>query len=264
MRCGWRIYKMMGMFNFLKKKNSDIILDVRYSGATITSDVLPNYTKSVPQPTWYRNLEKSSHCPMSNGRGIEFKPKTTKACPGIIGTFTKGIYLLCPFDILFYRDSKQGKTIFYAPQDYENRLDQHADSQMNNAFRGNFLTLKINPGYSIRCKENVNFMMTYPILANASINSGNVFGPDGIINFKYQHNANIFLHVKTHLGGHDEKIMIRKGTPLAHLMPLTERNVVLKYTETPDCIPTSTGYLGGVSSFLTMKRLHNKLDEEDK
>ena len=253
----------MGIFNFLKKKNSDIILDVQYANGSITPDVLPNYTRKVPQPTWFKTLEKSSHCPMSGGRGFDFN-STARACPGIIGTFSRGIYLLCPFDILFYRDPKQDSTIYYAPQDRQKMLQMHNDAQINNAFKGSFLTLKIKPGFSITCKENIDFMMTYPILANAGVNSGNVFGPDGVINFKYQHHANIFLHVKTHLGGNDEKIMIRKGTPIAHLMPLTERNVVLKYTQTIDWNPASAGFLDGVSSFLTMRRLHNKLDEEDK
>lgn len=240
-------------------RKKDVTLEVRYGFDSITCDTLPVYAKSFPSPNWYKNLKPSGQCPVSHG--LEFST-TAKTCPGIVGSFSTGIYMLSPFDIVFYRNKKEDRTIYYVGEGYEKNVDIHNDNQINNVFQGNFLTMKINPGYSLVCNENIKFLMTYPMLENAGVNTGNVTGPDGVVTFKYQNHASIFLHVRTHLDSNDDQITIRKGTPLVKLIPLTERKVVLKYKETPHWKPAMNGYLSGVSTDFILNRLRKFYDKD--
>jgi hypothetical protein len=85
--------------------------------------------------------------------------------------------------------------------------------------------IKLSSPWVFKCDEPIEFLMT-DVGWNKD-NPSDSFVPNGVINFKWQRSTNINMLLKREK---EERVIVRDyGTPLAHLIPLTERPVEFKY-----------------------------------
>jgi hypothetical protein len=83
-------------------------------------------------------------------------------------------------------------------------------------------SIKISSPWILECNDDVDWLFVNPIWNTASMEFTVL---PGTLRFKYPLQSNINIMVRK---GLSSNIMIGAGTPIAHLIPLSERNINLK------------------------------------
>ena len=161
-------------------------------------------------PDWWRKLPKA---PIA----ASAKQNNAKRCASIIDTYKKGIIIPMWCDYKFKMSSMGQQISMYANE--KAGIDGHPLIQRQ-GFRENKIQLKhVSPWY-IKSEKNVFFNFN-PDFMNLNRDDFQII--PGMLEFYNQHSTNInfFLDKK------EQEIDILFGDPLVHIVPLTEREIVL-------------------------------------
>jgi len=147
-------------------------------------------------------------------------------CAGFIDYFKKGFMLPLWCDLAL-KIGKKGTTRYqYRFSDNQSSLTVHSFEQANNFLDvKEWQHLKINSAWKIFCKSNVDFLLVKPGWEIPLLEHFHY--PAGVLNFKDNHALQVNMFAKRQ--EEDIEIILPFDMPLMHIIPLTERKVVLKF-----------------------------------
>lgn len=174
-------------------------------------------------PSWFKNMDKTYVAD-------EYIPRSTlKKCPAIISTLTSGIYISLWTDLAFNirtvsNDGKHiQKELQWNSADNRTMIESQAREQWD-AFAGQdkIQHIKIDPAWYFKTKEDINFYWTQPYYHREN---NLISVSPGIDNYKSISNTSIngFVDLST-----DRQFIIKQGTPIVQLIPMSDKNVVIK------------------------------------
>lgn len=205
-------------------------------------------------PNWWKTINSTYQ--HTNQYGITTPEGTIKRCDGLIENFKHGFIIPAwsDFSILAngtgwaYQFSDEFSTIVsHPPEQYGNNFPEY----------GHF---KINSPWLISEKSGIKFVFTNPVWNNMQISDGLIF-PQGIVEYKNQHGTNINIFLKKRTTQYDFEF----GTPLAHIIPLTDKKIEIRnhiiskdeYTKL-DSVHTSITFLNKYRKIVEIQRQKNK------
>lgn len=199
---------MITIFN----KPSTIVLDCfTYRVDVHNLHPISKAIKYVPQ--WWKDLPGYDETPLA--------PKNTmKKCRGFIDLYDNSIVIPMWSDLVVSYD-KVG--IQYQFADSLSEIASHDPSQKR-GFLDNHGNFKIISPWLFKTKKEINFMTVKPMYNYEKSIDFDVC--HGIVNFKYQRitNMNIILPMTEET----KKFNIEANAPIWQLIPMTEKNVVIK------------------------------------
>ena len=163
------------------------------------SSYLPKWFKDIPPKVKYQGPDRG----------------TMRSCPGVNDLFKKGFIIPSWKD--FYFEVQNGIANVVPQEDGEN----HHPSQWGKGL-ADYSHVKLLAPWLIKEKTGVDF-----IFSNAYWykNMHQAFVPNGIVNYKYQSSANINMLV--HKNIFPKEFTIDAGEPIAHCIPLSDKNIKL-------------------------------------
>lgn len=190
------------MINFFIKR-SKIVVDA----FTANSDIFRMFplmeAKDNP-PSFYKNLQ-----PESDKRNMKY-------CAGLIDYYKSGFLIPNVVDIELRSNNRE----MLVNDSVKLFVESHPSHQHGNYFK-NHHHVKFNGSWYLREKTEVKFLMTNLFWHDYNFLP---FVVNGVLDFKYQHGLNINTFMPK--GTYD--YFIPAGKPLAQLIPLTEKEVVIK------------------------------------
>lgn len=190
------------MINFFIKR-SEIVLDAFTENSDIFR-MFPLMEAKDDPPSFYKNLE---HIP---------NEKTMKYCPGIIDYYQSGFLIPNVMDIRFKSNNKE----ILISDDAQRKVESHPSIQHGNHFKDHH-HVKFIGDWWLRERTGVKFLMTNTFWHDYKFLP---FVVNGVLDFKYQPS----LNVNAFMPKGEYEYFIPAGKPLAHLIPLTEKKVILK------------------------------------
>jgi len=204
------------MIFFFKKK--PVVLDCFTYNSTVHDNIPIDYAKKF-YPDWWKNLPK------------EYRPResivplhTMKSCKGFVEFYKNGIII--PMWEDFYASVSSFKEQQFLWQTASNSQSaSHAVEHWTGFLpRHRYRHLKLESPWAIWTKEYIQFAFVQPLYNQEEPNDF-VFCP-GVLDFKYQHGSHINIMVEFKKDPREFKIAA--GTPSVLLLPMTEREVVVK------------------------------------
>jgi len=199
------------IFIFKKKKiildcftNDSVVFD--HYQITKSSDFIPEWFKNAPKE-YDDNFHKTS---------------TIKRCIGINNNLTSGFILPMWSQLAITIKDKYYQWQF---SDRKTECGAHDPLQWNFfANQNEYGHMKITSPHLIMSKNDINFFYTKPFWHLKPNN--NFLIPSGIIDYKYQNGThiNMFVNIKE-----DNNIFIDQNEPIVQIIPLTEKDIKLKY-----------------------------------
>jgi hypothetical protein len=206
------------MLFFFKKPN--IVVDCFTDNPKAFEFAKPDHAiKFIPD--WWKNIPVS-YVPKDSF----FKHPTLKGCDGIKNNFKHGIVIpmWCDFAIEI---SPKGIDYFrYQFGDHASQVSSHPYKQFNNYIKEEeILHVKFHSPWYLSCKKNIYWAWTDPKWNTIKVNDYVVL--PGITSFKYQRSTNI--NVLFYKGEKTKIIEIKYNTPLMHIIPLSDKKLILKH-----------------------------------
>jgi len=242
----------MNFLNFFKKS---VVLNCYTSHSGIFT-YAPIKTASNFFPNWWKQLPKTY-----DSEKVIHPVSTMKQCIGFIDLYKHGFIIPMWSDVIF-EIGKQGTTDYrYHFSDDHSRAIYHDANQRGTAYPElDFQHLKIDSPWIFTCDEPIDFLMT-DVVWNKDDPSVMSVMP-GVINFKYQCGTNINTIWKR--TSETTRHTIEFNTPICHLIPLTDRKIVLKLHLVS---PEEYGRISGVSrrtKFFGKYRANKRILQETK
>ena len=199
------------MFFFFKKPKLHIDAFISEDFKT-TYELAPIDYANKFYPEWWKKLEK----PPLNFVG---KKSATNArlCSSIIDTYKKGIILPMWSDFVFKMTTNGTKTEMYANDNA--KLDGHSVSQRK-GFREELIHYKHISPWSIKSERGVFFNFN-PDWYNLETSDFELL--PGMLEFYNQHSTNVNFFIQRK----EQEFTVKFGQPLIHIVPLSEREIVL-------------------------------------
>jgi len=184
-------------------------------------------------PNWYKEMRsyyEVSPCPIKTIANLH---GTAKNCYGIKSLINAGFIVQAWSDMSFLIQPNGDLLAKTAGED-KHFFEIHSSNDAPN-FLKNKITVKL------RCPWNLFGNKTRYIYTPAAYHSRlsqNIFMPSGVLEFEKQHAAHIFLCIDVR--DHEYEIIIKAGEPLMHLIPLTDKKIILEnkyestFKESPD------------------------------
>ena len=212
----------MSFLNFL---NRPVVLHCYTDRADIfnyapigrASKFIPDWWKALPKSVGFNTASKE---PFDNS--IE---NTMKGCVGFTNLYKTGfiIPMWCDFALEIGKiNSGQYK---YRFSDNTSVASMHPQDQRGAIYpEENYQHIKIHSPWKFVCEEEIDFLTVEPTWSISTPDSIKIL--PGVINFKYQYGTNI----NTIWTRRDEDIryVLEYNQPLVHVIPLTDKKVVLK------------------------------------
>jgi hypothetical protein len=174
-------------------------------------EFVPEGWKTLPKTVGVRNISENS---------FAVPNATMKQCKGFINLFSSGFILPLFSDMVF--DTTQEPMVKYAPSSL-NYWHHHPSFQMWDGLYAGYKHVKILSPWSFVEKSGIKFAWNRCDWHDTE-NAGNYHVVSAVIDFKYQHSAQINLFVKD-----NSHISLTAGQPMVHIIPLSEHKVKLKY-----------------------------------
>lgn len=180
------------------------------------------------RPDWIAKLPPSIEHPRGDNPNITFPENTMRMCAGVTDLYKNSFYLPMWEDVIIYVGPKGTERYQWKSVTPVTDVTVHAQPQ-----RGTFLPaleyqhLKIHSPWVLDCREDVNFLMLDPFW-DGDPYSERPFVPPGTANYKYQGSTNINSFIPRPPIG-DKKVVLKYGQPMALIVPLTERKVILRH-----------------------------------
>jgi hypothetical protein len=211
------------MFNILKKKTIELHC---YTDNKMVYDCFKIQHGTNFYPQWWKDLPKYPKIPTHN------TSLSMKGCYGFLKLYKNSFVIPLWSDLLISNKKNQ---VNIAYNNIENepikkilkfsnvifKLEHHNIDQFKNLVDHNEWTqFKLATPWLIECKENINFLSI-----DCSYNKEKIFGDvilvPGMFNFFIENEPNVNGFVKNNT----EDILLSAGTPLIHIVPLTERPI---------------------------------------
>ena len=201
-----------------KFKQKPIVLNV-YTYRKEIMDLFPFQRIQNNYPEWWKSLDGKNIFLPEYGKTSE--SNTMKHCAGFTDYYKLG-YTTPLWTDMKFKLGPHGQSISYHVSDEPTKLVTHPQDQ-----RGTYLPedqyahFKVTSPWMAECDEDVNFAF----IGNtwAFDNPEEFIIPPGVVNFKYQKSLNINFFLK--YTSREREIVLRQGTPMFNLIPLTEREV---------------------------------------
>lgn len=164
------------------------------------SERIPNFWKTLPTTVPHLGPQRG----------------TMKTCPGVSSLYRTGFIIQSWSD--YWIDVENNK-LSWQPQ---GAAESHNPSQWNDAFKNHYHLKLVSP-WRIREKTGVKFMFTNTIWHDEE------FKPkvlNGIVEYKYQHTTSVNMLIPKNMFPKSQ--LIPAGKELAHIVPLSEKDVVIK------------------------------------
>tara|TARA_R110000803_G_C11913675_1_gene313540 strand:+ start:237 stop:950 length:714 start_codon:yes stop_codon:yes gene_type:complete len=205
------------------------------------------------KPKWFKNI-KSSTCTDSN-----IPKKTLKACPGIQEYHRKVIQMPLWSDMSLQIGPKGSDWYKWQFSDGQSFIRDHPSEVINHYRKEeDFQQLLIECPWTVKCDQDVDFLLCQPLWHSFQLPTVSV--TQGVLNFKHQS----ILNVQTYITRTNETqdILVKHGTPIAELVPLTEKKVKV-HTHLLDNVEyeklrSSTPYTKFTGSYYHNRKLTNK------
>ena len=148
---------------------------------------------------------------------------TMKRCPAVVGMMTQGFMIPLWCDLVIGINPLE-RSFRWQFADEETNAKPHNVAQWE-AFANPTVYghLKIIAPWYIQTKNKVDFLWTNPFF-NVELGSKYKIIP-AITEYKHQHAANINMFIDKSEEG---DILIKSGTPMAHIIPMTDKEVKIK------------------------------------
>lgn len=180
------------------------------------------------RPEWLEKLPVFREVTLEDNPNVAYTENTMRLCVGVTDFYKKALCVPLWTDLTIHVGHVGTDRYDWRSSVSNCQITVHPQQQ-----RGTFLPaleyqhLKITGPWVIHCDEDVSFLLMDPFWGGGPYNE-RAFVPPGIINFKYQGSTNINMFVPRPLTG-DKKITLKYNDPIAILIPLTERKVVMRY-----------------------------------
>lgn len=207
-------------------KNKKLVVDAFiYNRAIMELFPIKSAKKSIPD--WWKKLPSSVMEPSQNNR-MPVMRSTIKKCPGFYNLYESGFVIPLWVDVAVETKKTGECTYRNATNMNLSPSEFHHPKQFGNVF-SNFIQFKFYSPWFLREKTGVNFLYQQPTW-NLTNKIKDIHVLPGMLDFKYQHSSNInVLFPKI-----DNKFMLEAGTPLVHVLPITEKAVDIKIHEVSD------------------------------
>ena len=169
-------------------------------------------------PDWWKQLPKTHIWKDPNG--VDLEQSTLKRCDGFVELYKNGIVIPLWSDISM-RTGSDGLWAFRSSQK-DTILQSHNKNQFGDEF-DNHIHVKILSPWFLSEKTGCKFYFA-PATWNLTSYYNDFIVPPGIVDFKYQGG----VHVNTFFHKVDKQILLKAGTPLVHLIPLSDKEVIVK------------------------------------
>lgn len=188
-----------------------------YTNQKYVNDLFPIDHATRFIPNWFKQIPKK-FCQYGNHQ----KEQTTmKGCVGFTDLYKNSIILplWCDLEILSHGSVEHPYDIFFG--DYNTFASTHPQYQ-----RGNFLPeekfthIKIETPWAFSCDESINWTMFQPTY-NLENHITQLFILPSVVNYKYTQSRTIHTFIENK----EQKIFVAAGTPMLHILPLSERPV---------------------------------------
>ena len=175
---------------------------------------IPQEWKDLPATT----QQKVYKIPQST---MTIEESTLKGCVGFINLFKNG------FIIPMWADTKletlkTGEQLIFSPNQIS-KGSQHDSKLMWKGLYDGWSHYKLNSPWYIKCSEDVKFIQT-ECSWNDTAQKKNYHIVNGVVDFKYQTGTHINMWTKP-----ENVLEFSMGTPMVHLIPLTDRKIKLNY-----------------------------------
>lgn len=145
------------------------------------------------------------------------KRGTMKTCPGVGSVYRSGFIIPAWSDIYINTTNNEVK---WFPQQYG---ENHNPKQWGTEYLKDHNHIKLVSPWKIREKTGVQFLFTNAFWWDDQFKP---FVPNGIVEYKYQHTTSVNMLFPKNM--FPKELTIPAGKELAHVIPLTDKEVVLK------------------------------------
>jgi hypothetical protein len=205
------------MFFFKRKK---IVVDCFINSEFVVNNV-PIVQSIKSTPNWWKPIPSKVN--ITENSGIEKELGTIKRCIGFLDLY-KNSFTLSMWSDLYIKNNEGGMVWEFSDSNPNSRVDSHNSFQWGYNFE-NMRHLKIMCPWILKEKTGCNFAYikeTWGSLDNDDYHRLTVL--PAVINFKHQH----ALHINAFISDEKKMYSIKLGTPVIHLIPMTENDVEFK------------------------------------
>ena len=199
-------------------------------------------------PSWFKKMPATY--PEVNKHGILIKHPTIKTCSGVLDLYRNSFSIPLWSDLIINTNA-DGSWAYQYSADQSPEIVQHSSRQLPEI--NSYIHLKLASPWLITEKTGVNFYFTDSFY-NKMDRWNDYKNVPAIVNYKYQHTSNINMFVPKVAS----TISIDAGTPIATLIPLTEKDVVIKShlisAEEWNRLNSSTSYTQSFTNFYEKRK----------
>jgi hypothetical protein len=188
-----------------------------YTSKTYVYKYAPIATANNFLPDWWRALPKEYVS--EDQRRV--KSSTMKRCAGFVDLYGKGLMVPMWSDLKI--ELWENGTYQFNYSDEESTLTHHPTAQFGTLAQDTrTVFFKLTSPWLFECTENIDWQWTQPIWNH--LVEDNFCVLPGVINYKYTNETNINFTLKQQ----DSVVNIGHGTPLAHVVPLSDRPIKIR------------------------------------
>jgi len=206
----------MNLFSFFKKP---VVLHC-YTDKPDVYNFAPIKEAKHFIPEWWKKTPKS----FKDGFANRDAP-TIKNCSGFVDLYRKGVMLPMWSDCSISVGEIGSNAFRYEYSNGYSSAHEHPEAQRGVQYpQEQYLHLKFLAEWALTCEEDLDFLFTAPTWNNDTPENLTIF--PGVLNFKYQSSVNINVLFKRE--SNPVNYLIPFGLPMVHLIPLTERKLIVK------------------------------------
>jgi hypothetical protein len=234
-------------------KRSKVVLDC-FTDNLNAFDYFPIKDSNNFYPEWWKAMPKTDKT--TTEVGIETERATIKTCDGIIALYQQGFMIPLWSDLILETHENGFKYTF---ADETSHIGNHDYEQTSREFLP-YIHFKLYSPWVIRSTKDVQFYFTQPSYNHVqTLTAWHVL--PGVVDFKYQHATNVNF-----VAPRNKRFQMTAGMPLAHLIPLTDKEIELKLhmidpTNIEDLRMKNSFYPFFTGSYKKMKRIINEKEK---
>jgi len=201
-------------------------------------DFAPIAPASKHIPAWFKRMSRTVPDPTIEEKLNNDVRRDVRRCPGFLDYWKHGFTIPMWSDIAIEVGAIGTDAYRYQYSDCISRADCHDMAQVDNFLdTTKWQHLKLSVPWQLACDEPVEFLLVKESWGVEELEHLHI--PNGVLNFKYQKS----VHINTFIKRDDEvkRFEIAYGTPLARIIPLSDRPVELRIV-----MATSEDITGGL------------------
>jgi len=207
------------MFSILKRSKK-LVLNCYTYDKNVYETGRPNYSSKF-LPNWWKNLDQFVY----EDDGF-FPQATMKNCSGLIKYYSRGIIIPLWCDLAVEIGERGTIDFRWQYADRRSRGEQHSMQQMgHHLHEEEYSHLKLISPWIFEMSEDVQWTWTEPTWNSLKQYDYKIL--PGITEYKNTNATNINMLFSR--GETRKRLLIEHGTPMVHLVPITERRIEIKH-----------------------------------